>query len=185
MIRGEKNDVGRRLVSQHCREAGAALLTSSGVSRPVKGRSTPRRRVTDFRTLAVRALLIFTLLTVVSACGKGPDRLLRALQSDPMASATFDGTTLATESLKRTDVSLGKPVYAKVTRIFHLSGEPEQAFDDAANQAREADWSETNSRSGSLAASKTIDGVRAQLSILLAEYEGEQALYVYITSRDH
>jgi hypothetical protein len=116
--------------------------------------------------------------------GCGHDQRLQDLESDPMGSATFPGTSLAYEAKTESGTSLGKPVHAKITRRFSLDEATAQgAVADAAEQATTAGWTQVRWRGKtSFSTTKLIGNTAAELLVTVALFEGEQALFVYLTA---
>jgi len=121
----------------------------------------------------------------LGGCGGADHPRLDALASDPMASVTFAHTELADEIKTPEGTTLGKPVHAAITRRFSFSDvEPQQLVDTAGALAVHHGWAAGTTRPRAFEAAKTVDGVTADLLITVAAYQGEPALFVYITARN-
>jgi hypothetical protein len=131
--------------------------------------------------LALGLVAIFGL----GGCGGAEHPKLDALESDPMATVTFAHTSLADDAKTAEGTTLGKPVHAQITRRFSFSGvEPQRLVDTAGALAVHHGWAAGTTRPQTFEASKTVDGVTADLLITVAAYQSSQALFVYITARN-
>jgi hypothetical protein len=102
-----------------------------------------------------------------------------------MANYVVPGTSLAYQNAREGGTVLGKPVEAQVVRRFDLGGmEGGQAVEQAGEAAVGYGWVVDDERSGSQSASRTIDGGRSQLLVTTADYAGEPALYIYLTTHE-
>jgi len=133
-----------------------------------------------------RTPLALGLVAIFGLGGCGADHpKLDALESDPMATVTFAHTTLADEITTPEGTTLGKPVHAAVTRRFAFTGvEPQRLVDVAGALAVHHGWAAGTTRPRTFEASKTVDGVTADLLITVAAYQGSPALFVYLTARN-
>ncbi len=128
--------------------------------------------------------LAMAALFGLGSCGADHPKL-DALEADPMASVTFAHTDLAEEIETPEGTTLGKPVHAAITRRFTFSGvEPQKLVDAAGALAVHHGWAAGTTRPRAFEASKTVGGVTADLLITVAPFEGEPALFVYITARN-
>ena len=92
--------------------------------------------------IAVAAALV-AAATTFAGCGGGDEdsAQLDALRADPMASYVPPGGELVdTEEQREGETTLGKPQQAKLSRLFALSGDGEDALDDALAAAEDAGW---------------------------------------------
>jgi hypothetical protein len=91
--------------------------------------------------IAVAAALV-AAATVLAGCGGSDDSAqLDALRGDPMASYEPPGGELVdSEEQSEGKTTLGKPQQAKLSRLFALSGDGEDALDDALAAAEDAGW---------------------------------------------
>ena len=128
---------------------------------------------------ALIGIVILQACAGVSQTGRG------SLASDPMAEFVVPGTSLAYENARDGGTVLGKPVEAQVVRRFDLNGiRGREAVEQAGEAATGDGWVVDDERPGSHSASRTIDGRRSQLLITTADYEGEPALFIYLTTHE-
>ena len=128
------------------------------------------------------ALAVVTLLCAVILTGCGSDPRLKALQGDPMATATLPHTTLQREFTERTHTALGKPVHAQVLRVFTFSGvDPKVLVDDGAALATKNGWKEEyRSSTGYIGSKEIADG--AHLTITVGGLSGTTTFTVVLTA---
>lgn len=91
--------------------------------------------------IAVVAALA-AVTTVLAGCGGGGDSAqLDALRGDPMAAyEPPSGKLVDSEEQSEGKTTLGKPELARVSRLFALSGDGEDALADALAAAEDAGW---------------------------------------------
>jgi hypothetical protein len=128
------------------------------------------------------ALTALTVLCAGVLTGCGSDPRLKALQGDPMATATLPHTTLQREYTERTHTALGMPVHAQVLRVFTFSGvDPKVLVDEGAALARKNGWKEEFRSSTGYIGSKEI-GDGAHLTITVGGLSGTTAFTVVLTA---
>lgn len=125
---------------------------------------------------------LVALLPFLGGCGD-PEPL-RALQAEPLATQEFRGLELVDEITQDAEsvTVTGKPVYARVTRIFRFTGEgtPEELVDLIAEQASEDGWSGDRFKDTGFVWFKKIDGRQGDLNVTVAPHNGEDHLYLYL-----
>lgn len=131
-----------------------------------------------WRVAAVLVVLVGS--GVLSGCGTDPR--LKALQADPMATATFPHTRLLRESTEKTHTALGMPVHAQVLRAFTYSGvDPKALVDQAATLAAENGWKQESRRDHGYVGSKGLaDG--AHLTITAGGVRDPWAFTIVLTA---
>jgi hypothetical protein len=91
--------------------------------------------------IAAAAALVAAATAVAGCGGNGDSAQLDALRDDPMAAyEPPNGELVDTEEQREGETTLGKPQLAKVSRLFTLSGDAEDALDDALAAAEDAGW---------------------------------------------
>jgi hypothetical protein len=119
---------------------------------------------------------------VLGGCG-GSDPKLTALQSDPVAKATFAHTTLDHEFTTKSGTSLGKPVHAEVTREFTFSGVTAQSlFDQAVTLAEQHGWKQQFRQGTGYIGTKEIGDVNASLGIHVGGPSGASTFVIDLTA---
>lgn len=135
-----------------------------------------------------RTLLVLLALTLVAGGGwwwsqrPGPD--LEALREDPLASWVPAGATLERGHEARSGTTLGKPRYARVTRVFTLEDrEPDAVLDEARAVASNAGWRIDRRSDDALTATRDEPDWRLELTVVTGTYEGVPGdLFVYLTA---
>ena len=125
--------------------------------------------------------LVGVVALVLHAAGRpGPD--LQALRADPMARWVPDGGTLTRRHESRSGTTLGKPEYARVTRVFRTP-DPESALQEAAVLAGGSGWQVDPDRARSVRATRQIPSYRLQLTVVPATVKGVPGnLIVYLAA---
>ena len=135
-----------------------------------------------------RALALLIAVGLVAAGGwwvsqrPGPDLLL--LREDPLAGWVPDGATVERVRESDSGTTLGKPAYARITRIFTLGAEePGAALDEARLVARGAGWSIDRRSDHALTATRHERDWRLDLIVVADTVEGVPGdLFVYLTA---
>lgn len=136
-----------------------------------------------FRAQVGVGLLLLASWLVLAGCG-GHNRSLSALESDPMATATFAHTTLVREDKQGSGTTPGKPVHAMITRRFAYQGITEKALVElAATEAQKNGWQTEFSRPTSFTGTKTIDPVKASITVTTSDLAGAPAFFIYLTAQ--
>ena len=118
------------------------------------------------RTKLLAAVAVLGVLVILLARGGEPSAQLQALEHDPMASYEPPGGKLVDTDSQSEGTSLGKPVFARYTRMFELPpGTAEEALGHARAAALAAGWAEVASEEGVFAADKTLPTGGGQLGI--------------------
>lgn len=112
----------------------------------------------------------------------GPDLVL--LREDPLAGWDPDGATLDRSHESGSGTTLGKPHYARVTRVFTLEDrEPDAVLDDAQVVARNAGWMIDRRSDDALTATRYVPDWRLDLTVVTGSFEGVRGdLFVYLTA---
>jgi hypothetical protein len=109
------------------------------------------------RTKILAAVGVLGLLVVFLARGGEQSAQLQALEDDPMATYVPPGGTLVETDSQDEGTSLGRPVFARYTRMFELPpGTAEEALGHARAAALAAGWAHVASEAGVFAADKTL-----------------------------
>ena len=120
------------------------------------------------RTKILAAIAALGVLVIFLGRGGEPSAQLQALEDDPMASYVPPGGTLVDTDSQSEGTSLGKPVFARYTRMFELPpGTAEEALGHARAAALAAGWSEVGSDDDVLAADKPLPTGGAHLGITI------------------
>jgi hypothetical protein len=118
------------------------------------------------RTKILAAVAVLGVLIIFLARGEEPSAQLRALEHDPMASYVPQGGTLVDTNSQNEGTSLGKPVFARYTRLFELlPGTAGEALEQARVAAAAAGWAQVGSKYGAFSADKTLATGAAHLDI--------------------
>jgi hypothetical protein len=118
--------------------------------------------------MLIRICVIVVLVTCLAACGSNDDGdEFEALKSDPLASITPAGTSLARRSEEGAGKPLGKTRAAEILSVFEVKNSTYAAArDDALVQARSAGWAlEPIDSSGGVNGARTIGEVAAVVKI--------------------
>ena len=111
----------------------------------------------------------------------GPDLVL--LQEDPLAGWVPEGARLERQRESDSGTTLGKPDYARVTRIFTLGAGPGAALDEAELVAGDAGWSIDTRSADALTATRHAPDWRLDLIVVADTVEGVRGdLFVYLTA---
>jgi len=93
------------------------------------------------RTKILAAVAALGLLVIALSRGEEPSAQRRALEDDPMATYVPPGGTLVETDSQNEGSSLGKPVFARTTRMFEIAaGSGARALEDARAAATSAGW---------------------------------------------
>jgi hypothetical protein len=112
----------------------------------------------------------------------GPD--LALLRDDPLAGWVPDGATLERSRESESGTTLGKPRYARVTRIFTLgAGGQGSALDEAQAAARDAGWTVERRSDDALTATRDEPDWRLDLIVVADTVRGVRGdFFVYLTA---
>ena len=112
----------------------------------------------------------------------GPDLVL--LREDPLAGWVPRGATLEGGHEKRSGTTLGKPQYARVTRVFVLEDRaPAVVLDEAQTVARAAGWTIDRRSDDALTATRYEADWRLTLTVVTGTFEGVPGdLFVYLAA---
>jgi hypothetical protein len=123
------------------------------------------------RTKLLAAVAVLGVLVIFLARGGEPSAQLQALEDDPMASYEPPGGTLVDTDSQDEGTSLGKPVDARVTRMFQLKqSDAGGALDAARGAATDAGWAAGASENPRvLIAVRRLPSGRAELTVTLFE----------------
>ena len=91
------------------------------------------------RTKILVAVAALAVLVLVLARGEEPSEQAQALRGDPMASYTPPGGTLIQTESQNEGTSLGKPVFARYSRLFEVRS-PARQLEQARTAATAAGW---------------------------------------------
>jgi hypothetical protein len=121
------------------------------------------------RTKILAAAAVLGVLVIVLARGEESSAQLRALEADRMATYVPPGGTLVDSDSQNEGSSLGKPVSARLTRLFKLgagagAGGSAPALADATATATSAGWK----LAGELGTKRVASG-RLELTVVLVE----------------
>ncbi len=106
------------------------------------------------------------LVIVLARGGEQPSAQLQALENDPMASYVPPGGTLVDTDSQNEGTSLGKPVFARYTRMFEVPpGSAATVLRHAQAAALAAGWKQVGSDEGVVAADKMLATGGAHLGI--------------------
>ena len=134
------------------------------------------------RTGAVVLLAVVGVvgLVVFAATRPGPD--LAALRADAVARWVPAGGTLTRTHETRSGTTLGKPVYAGVTRVFSAP-DPDAALEAAEALADSTGWQVDTRRPDSVGASREIPDYRLELTVVRATVDGVPGnLFLYLAA---
>ncbi len=125
-------------------------------------------RLTHRNTIIAAAALLGVLVIALSR-GSEPSQQLQALRADTMATYVPPNGTLADTDSQNEGSALGKPVFARVGRLFELpAGTADAAFRAASDAAIASGWIEVTSSDPSVfLADKLLADGRAELGITL------------------
>ncbi|MEO5576733.1 MAG: hypothetical protein ABIR67_02135 [Gaiellaceae bacterium] len=122
------------------------------------------------RTALFVAAAAVGVLVIALARGEEPSGQQRALRDDPMATYVPQVGTLVDTDSQNEGSALGKPMFARFSRIFKLpAGSSERALRDAREAAVAAGWSEVGSNDRVFSADKQLPTGGARLGITLLE----------------
>ncbi|HUQ22040.1 MAG TPA: hypothetical protein VM049_03410 [Gaiellaceae bacterium] len=122
------------------------------------------------RTALFAGAIALGFLAIVLGRGGEPSARVRALEADPMATYVPPGGTLVDTDSQNEGTSLGKPVFARYTRMFQLSKSPARAFQDASGEAKAAGWIQVgNPDAHVFVADKRAPSGRIELAVTLFE----------------
>lgn len=112
----------------------------------------------------------------------GPDLVL--LREDPLAGWVPDGARLQRSSESGSGTTLGKPHYARVTRVFTLEDrEHDAVLDEAQVVARNAGWTIGRRSDDALTATRDEPDWRLELTVVTGTFEGVPGdLFVYLSA---
>ncbi len=132
------------------------------------GRALRAMRLTHRNTIIAAAALLGVLVIALSR-GSEPSQQLQALRADTMATYVPPNGTLADTDSQNEGSALGKPVFARVGRLFELpAGTADAAFKAASDAAIASGWIEVTSSDPSVfLADKLLADGRAELGITL------------------
>lgn len=120
------------------------------------------------RTKILVAVAALGVLVIFLAGGEEPSAKLQALEDDPMASYVPPGGTLVDTDSQNEGTSLGKPVFARYTRMFELPpGTAEDALRHARAAALDAGWKEVGSKDDVFSADRTLPTGGAHLGLTI------------------
>jgi hypothetical protein len=109
------------------------------------------------RTKILAAVAALGVLVIFLGRGGEPSAQLQALEDDPMATYVPPGGTLVETDSQSEGTSLGKPVFARYTRMFELPpNTAEEALGHARAAALAAGWAQVGVGDGVFAADKTL-----------------------------
>lgn len=135
-----------------------------------------------------RALALLVALGLVAGGGwwcsqrPGPDLVL--LREDPLAGWVPDGATLEKSSESDSGSTLGKPHYARVTRVLSLDARPPaRVLDEAQAVAADAGWTIDRRSDDAVTATRHEPDWRLDLTVVHATVPGVRGdLFVYLTA---
>ena len=121
------------------------------------------------RTAILAAAAALGVLAFALAHSGEPSAEVRALEADPMASYVPPGGRLVDTDSQNEGASLGKPVFARYTRMFQLTGASSvRAVADARAKARASGWIQAGKADARVfVADKRAPSGRIELAITL------------------
>jgi hypothetical protein len=126
----------------------------------------------------------FALCCVLALTACGSDPKLSALESDPMAKATFPHTTLVDNHTQKSGTTLGKPISAEVLRVFQFSGvSASELIRQALTKAQDTGWKKTFRGPIGFKATKRTGGVDAILNVTAGGPSGASRFVIDLTSQ--
>ena len=123
------------------------------------------------RTKILVAVGALAVIVIALSRGGEPSPEVQQLRDDPIASYVPPGGTLIDSDSRGAGTSLGRPVQARLTRLFQLgAGQGQRALADAGDAAEARGWAAVSTPTDrAFVARKQLPGGRAELTVTLVE----------------